>query len=209
MAEAAFLNVEVRNETGKHVTKHLRASGKIPAVLYGHGEQTVNISVSADEVNTLFREGIRIVTLKGSLNESAFIREAQWDVFGNSVLHLDFTRVTAGELIETVVMLECRGDAPGLRSGGMLEQPLQELHLKIPSTAMTDRIEVNVNSLELGDVITVAQLELPKGAESTMDPDTVVVQCVEKVEEVDEEEAVVASVEPEVIGRPAEDDEGK
>jgi large subunit ribosomal protein L25 len=208
MADAAILKVEARTETGKNKTKRLRANGKIPAVVYGHGGETVSISVPADELNTLLREGSRIVSLQGSVNEDAFIRDVQWDVYGSSVLHLDFTRVTAGESIETTVLIECRGDAPGLRAGGVVEQLLQDLEVTIPATSMTDKIEVNINALELGESITVGQLELPSGAKVDVDPETVVVQCVERVE-VEEEEVSIGPVEPEIIGRKDDEQEGE
>jgi large subunit ribosomal protein L25 len=205
MSAAEVLNVQVRDETGKRKVRRLRANGMIPAVLYGHGQQVVSLSVPADEVNAALRHGNRVVALQGGLNEQVFIREVQWDTFGHDVLHLDFTRVQAGEMLETTVLLECRGDAPGTHAGGVVEQPLHELEIRCPPEAMTDRIEVNINALELGQSITVGDLELPRGAEALAEADMVVVQCVERVEEEEESEAT-GPAEPEVIGRKEDED---
>ena len=158
MAENDVLNVQVRGETGKRQVRRLRSQGVIPAVIYGHGGESISLSVSADELNAALRHGSRIVSLKGGVDEEAFIREVQWDTYGHDVLHLDFTRVKAGELLETTVVLELRGDAPGSHTGGTVDQPLHELQILCPAGSMTDRIEVNVNSLELGDAITTASI---------------------------------------------------
>lgn len=205
MAETAELNVQVRKETGKRQVRRLRAKGLVPAVIYGHGGASISLSVSAEQVNTAIRQGSRIVALKGGLNENAFIREVQWDTYGLDVLHLDFTRVTAEEMLETTIVLECRGEAPGTRVGGTLEQPLHSMQIKCPANVMTDRIEVNVNSLELDKTITVGDLELPKGAEALLDDDVVVVQCIERAA-VEDEAVSTGPAEPEVIGRKADDD---
>ena len=107
MAETDVLDVQVRNETGKRQVRRLRAKGLIPAVIYGHGGDSISLSVSAEQVNTALRHGSRIVVLKGGVNEDAFIREVQWDTFGQDVLHLDFTRVSAGEMLETTTCAVC------------------------------------------------------------------------------------------------------
>lgn len=210
MATSDQLSVEVRKETGKRKVKRLRAAGKIPAVIYGHGEDSISLSVPLDDLNRIIGNGERIVDLTGGATGSAFIREVQWDPFGNSVLHVDFTRVSAGEMINTTVALEIRGDAPGTKMGGVVEQPLHQMELRCPPRSMTDKIAVNVNELELDQTITVGQLELPEGSEAVLDPDTVVVQCVERQAEPEEvaETAAAGPAEPEVIGEKRSDEDG-
>ena len=207
MADAEVLQVEVREDMGKRKVRRLRAGGKIPAVIYGHGEKNVSLCLAADEMQAVLRRGSRVVKLQGGLDESAFIRDVQWDTFGNAILHVDFTRVSAGETIDATVTIELRGAAPGVKAGGTVEQPLHELQIRCPSTEFVDKIEVNINALELGQTITVAQLELPKGATALADDDILVVQCVERDEAPEEDIAPVGSAEPEVIGRKAEDDD--
>ena len=207
MADAEVLQVEVREDMGKRKVRRLRAGGKIPAVIYGHGEKNVSLCLAADEMQAVLRRGSRVVKLQGGLDESAFIRDVQWDTFGNAILHVDFTRVSAGETIDATVTIELRGAAPGVKAGGTVEQPLHELQIRCPSTEFVDKIEVNINALELGQTITVAQLELPKGATALADDDILVVQCVERDDAPEEDIAPVGSAEPEVIGRKAEDDD--
>lgn len=209
MATAQEVKVEVRSETGKRKVKRIRAEGKVPAVIYGHGEESVSLSVPADEIGRIINHGERIVSLTGGVTSDAFIREVQWDVFGSHVIHIDFTRVAAGELLDTTISIGTRGVAPGTKVGGTVEQPLQEMAIKLPPRSMTDHIEVVINELGMDEKITLADIDLPDGAVYDLDPSTVVVQCIEKVEKVEEEETAVGDMgaEPEVIGE-KKDDEG-
>jgi large subunit ribosomal protein L25 len=188
----------------------MRSAGRIPAVVYGHGRESISLSLRADEVAAALRRGVKLVQLKGGVTDDAVIRQIQWDNLGVDVLHLDFTRVSAHESIETRVTVECRGDAPGTHAGGILEQPLHEIHILCPVTAIPDRLTVNVNSLGLNGSITAGDLDLPEGAKLLTSPTAVVVQCVQRVEL--EEEVVAAPAEPgepEVIGRRAEEGESE
>lgn len=202
------LNVQIRDTRGKRNARRMRADGHIPAVLYGHGEKNVSLAVASIEFATVLRHGSKVVELKGAVNESVLIREIQWDTFGTEVLHLDLTRVSAGESVETTVSLELRGDAPGTHEGGILQNPIHELHIECPVTVIPDKISVNVNSLQLGDSILAGELSLPEGARLLMDPDTAVVLCVQPAAEVDEEAVPAEGQEPEVIGR-KEEEEGE
>jgi large subunit ribosomal protein L25 len=204
---AEQLNVEIRPTRGKRANRRLRAGGAIPAVLYGHGEKTVSLSVPAHDLEAAIRHGSRLVTLSGAVKQQAFIREVQWDTWGTNVLHVDFTRVSAHEIIEVQVPVELRGEAPGLKEGGVVEQPVHEIAIECEASDVPEKIEVNINTLELGGSITADQLELSKTAKALCGPDTVIVQCTLPAAVPEEEEVVAAEegeAEPEVIGRPAE-----
>ncbi len=205
---AEELVVQIREEHGKRRNRRMRNSGTIPAVLYGHGEKTLSLSVGADAFDTVLRHGARMVALSGGVRESALIREVQWDTWGNEVLHVDFTRVSAHEKVEVRVALELRGEAPGMHEGGNVEQLLHELDILCPAAQVPEKIEVRVNDLNVGDSISVSELELPSGASLITPPEEVVVHCVEPVEMPEEEEegAEAVSGEPEVIGEKEEEE---
>ena len=76
----------------------------------------------ADELETALRHGSRLVSLTGAVNESAFIRELQWDTWGTHIVHVDFTRISEHEIVEVRVPVELRGEAPGVREGGVVVQ---------------------------------------------------------------------------------------
>lgn len=207
---AEVLNVSKRETRGTSRARRLRASGVIPAVLYGHGQESLSLSVPADEIQSVIRHGSHIVDLKGAVSESALIREVQWDPFGMNVLHIDLTRVKAGELVELTVPVELRGDAPGVKQGGIVKQQLHKIDISCPVTSVPDKLVVSVNELGLSESITAAQLELPEGGKLVTDPDAVVVQCEEAAPEVEVEEAAPGeAAEPEVIGRKEESEEGE
>jgi large subunit ribosomal protein L25 len=203
---AEVLNVEVRKEAGKRHAQRLRKNGVIPAVLYGHGEQTVSLAVPREQFSAALRHGSRLVELKGGANESALIRDLQWDIYGTVVLHIDFARVSADERIEVKVPVELRGQAPGVRAGGVIQHLVHEIEIECLATAIPDKIQLNINHLELKGSITVGQLELPQGVKLLSEPDAIAVQCVEPAVEEEVEAAPTEGAEPEVIGRKAEEE---
>lgn len=201
------LNVKVREELGTNRVKHLRRAGKIPAVLYGHGEANLNLTVPATELEMAIRHGSQVVQLQGDISENALIRDVQWCAFGIDVLHVDLTRVSRGERVEITVSLEVRGEAPGTKAGGVLAHVTHELAISCPAMSVPESIEVNINALELNESLTVADLELPEGVQAMTPAETVVVQVNEAAPEVEEEAAASLPGEPEVIGRKS-DEEG-
>ena len=200
------ISVEKRETTGTLRIRRLRNSGKIPAVLYGHGEDTIMLSVNGKDVNNAIRLGHHVVKLSGAVSASALIKEIQWDALGSDVMHLDFTRIDEGEAVTVTLPIELKGNAPGTKSGGTLRYLTHELEITCPSNVLPDRLEVSINHLELDQSITAGQIELPQGAFLTSSPDEIVCQCV-IVEALEEEEDAAEIAEPEVIGRKAEDEE--
>ena len=203
---AEQLAVLSRSQGGKHVNRRLRSAGQIPAILYGHGEENVCLAVPTDALEAALRHGSRLVTLTGAVHESAFIRQLQWDPYGTHVLHVDFTRVSAHELVKVTVVVELRGEAPGLREGGVVDQLLQSVQIECPAGSIPDKLYVNINHLKLNESIKLAQLELPERSKAFGDPETIVVQCIVPVEKPEGEEAAAAPGEPEIIGAKKEEE---
>jgi len=202
-----LFNVEVRQTRGKHNARRLRKAGSIPAVLYGHGQENVCLVVPAEQFEAAVRHGSRLVSLTGAVNESAFIRELQWDTWGTHVLHVDFTRVSEHEAVQVQTAVELRGEAPGLKEGGLLEQLIHGVELECPASAIPEKLDLSVNNLKLGQSITVAELELPQGARVLADPEAVVVHCVVPAKVPEEEVAEAVPGEPELIGAKEEEKE--
>lgn len=203
---AEVLNVQLRQTRGKKNARRLRHAGMVPAVLYGHREATVALAVPSEQLDAAVRHGSRLVELSGEVQQQAFVRELQWDPWGTHVLHADFTRVSAHEKVEVEVPVELRGEAPGLKEGGIVEHLLHQIEIECEATAIPEKIQVSINHLNLGDAITVGDLKLPPGVTVLTDPESLVVQCVAPAVEVAEAEAE-AEAEPEVIGRKKEEEE--
>jgi len=206
---AQELIVELRQNRGRHHNRRLRKAGRIPGVLYGHGKENFSLAVPAESLSALVQRGNRLVTLCGAVNESAFIRDVQWDVWGMHVLHVDFTRISEHEKVKVQIAVEIRGEAPGVREGGVVEQLIHQVEIECPASAIPEKVLVNINQLKLHDSITVAHLGLPEGAVVLGDPAAVVVHCVEPVEVPEVEVVEAAAGEPEVIGEDKEKQEAE
>ena len=202
---ADILNCEERTLTGSRNMRRLRASGYVPAILYGRGEP-VSLQVARRDIDQVVHHGSHVVTLGGAMNESALIKEVQWDAFGDHILHVDFYRIKAGEVVDLEVTVTLVGEAPGTHSGGVVRHLLHEIEIKCPADKMPDHLELRINDLELGQALTAADVPLPEGASLVTPSDQIVVQCVE-AQEAEETEATEGPAEPEVIGKRESDDE--
>jgi large subunit ribosomal protein L25 len=205
------LHVEVRQQRGSRAARKLRETGRIPAVLYGHGEDNVAITVPHEELEAAVRHRTHLVNLEGGLTESALIQSIQWDTFGAEILHADFYRVRKGEKHEAVVAIQLRGEAPGAKEGGVVQQVLHEVEIMCPVESIPDVFEISVNDLHLHQQITAGQLKLPEGASLITPAEAVVVHVIDATRvagAIDETAALAGeSAEPEVIGRKKEEGE--
>jgi large subunit ribosomal protein L25 len=204
------LHVEIRPERGTRAARKLRTAGRIPAVLYGHGEESISLSIPHEELETAVRHRSHMVNLEGGVSESALIQSLQWDTFGVEILHADLFRVRKGEKHEATVAVQLRGDAPGAKEGGIVQLLVHEVEIMCPVESIPDVFEVSVNELHLDQEITAGQLKLPEGASLITPEDEVVVHCIdaERIAAPPEEEEIAGEAEPEVIRR-KEEEEGE
>lgn len=201
------LQVKLRQLSGSRRMRRLRDQGVVPAVLYGHKQSNVNLEITSDQVRAAVRHGARLVNLAGDVQETALIRQVQWDAFGVEVLHLDLTRVSSDETVELVLPIHLKGTAAGTREGGVVEHIKHEVKILCPVVSIPEHLTLNVNNLHVGQSLTLADLPLPDGAKLLTDAGEVVVMCVTPVE-VDETAATAEPGEPEVIGRKKDEEEG-
>jgi large subunit ribosomal protein L25 len=186
MADAVKIAVEARDPqknkgTGSRVARRLRAEGKIPAIIYGHKQAAVPISLARDAVWEMIKKSTHLAEL--SLNgttETVLVRDVQWDYLGKEIIHLDFARVSAEETIETEVRLDIRGTAPGVSEGGVLEQPVHAVEVTCRANAIPDSIRIDVSQLHLNQAIHVRELVLPEGVTVNADADLVLVHVVSR-----------------------------
>lgn len=197
------LEVMPRDLTGTKDCRRLRRQGLVPAVLYGHGEECVNLVAKREAIEAVVRHGSMFIELHGAVTSGAVIRELQWDTFGTRPLHIDFLRASKTERVHVKVPVDMKGEAPGHRNGGVVTLVVHELELECTPDAIPDHLHAVINQLEIGGSVKVRDLQLPPEARVIADPDDVLVTCVkpgEKAEETSE------AAEPEVIGRkPAEE----
>jgi large subunit ribosomal protein L25 len=202
------LRVEKRDTRGKRMARQLRGDGLVPAVLYGHKQSTLSLSIAKEDIESAVRRRAHLVQLTGFVAESALLKEIQWDTFGTRILHVDLTRVDAHEMVEVDLEVYLRGQAPGTNQGGMVEQQARSITIECPAISIPESLIVQINHLEIGGSITADGLELPPGARLITPGDTVIVTCVTPLQMEEEVTQPAGEAEPEVIGRkPAEPSE--
>ena len=210
MAVTATLGARTRAETGKSNNRKLRASGRIPAVLYGHGEETRPVSIDAHELELLFSrihvESTLIdVAIEGDRAPvKALVREVQRHAVRDAVTHVDFYIIHAGETLTVDVPLRIQGTAPGVRIGGLLQQTLDTVEVRCLPDQIPEQIDVDISVLEIGDSIHVRDLAVPEGVEVLVDGDRTVCSVVPPTVTAETAAVEAATGEPEVIGRAKE-----
>jgi large subunit ribosomal protein L25 len=212
MADTFVLKTETRKERGSHQTAKLRKTGKVPAVVYGHKEETLSVSVPHEDVAHMLRLGAPVVDIQTPKGvEKAQIMELQWDHLGKEVLHVDFKRVSADERIQTDVHIEIRGTAPGIAEGGVLDQPLHSLRIECPAIAVPKSIRVTISELKIEDSIKVKDVKLPDDCKVLDDPEAIIIHVTRPALEAaaPAAEAAAGAAEPEVITARKKEEEGE
>jgi large subunit ribosomal protein L25 len=207
MADAVKIQVEARDPaknkgTGTRVARRLRKQGRIPAIIYGHKQTPVPISLSRESVWEMIKKSTHLAELcYGETSQTVLVRDVQWDHLGKEIVHLDFARVSADESIETTVRLEIRGVAPGTAGGGTLEVVNHELRVTCRASAIPDSIKVDVSHLGVDQGIHVKDLKLPPDVTVDADPELLLVHVVTRAPEAVEAPVVEAesATQPEVI----------
>jgi large subunit ribosomal protein L25 len=203
-----LLHVDERKSRGKRNNLRLRRHGRLPAVLYGHGEAPVSLELAADELEASLRHGAKVLDLEGAATGKALLHEVQWDTFFQHVLHVDLLRVMAGEKVTIDVPVELRGEAPGVLNGGIIEQILHSVEIEVPLDVVPEKLHLNINRLEIGGELAIKDIiDLPPGATVLADADETIVHCIMPAADEAEEAAEAATAEPEVISKGKEEDE--
>ena len=205
MTESAKIRVEPRDPaknkgTGSRVARRLRKTGRIPAVIYGHKQAVVPISLGRDDVWRMIKTPGHLADLDvGGSTETVLIRDVQWDHLGKEILHLDFSRVSAEEIIETEVALELRGQAAGVADGGILEHLVHSLSINCRAGAIPDSIKVDISNYRSIEGIHVRDLILPPDVTVNADPDLLLVHVVVRGTQEEATRRGESPTQPEVI----------
>jgi len=180
MAETK-LKAELRTETGKGPAHRLRASGRVPAVLYGHGMEPVSLSVSGLDLIHLFRQAgaNALVDLQVDGDEHlAIARDVQRDHLHGRYIHLDFLAIRRDEKISVSVAVHEVGESIGVSEGGVVEHHLREIELECLPADVPERIEVDITHMRLGDMVHVGEIPPPSGSTFLTAPETPVLSII-------------------------------
>ena len=176
------LVAENRSDAGKGAARRLRASGRVPAVLYGHGANPQHLSVDARQFGQALRTDAGVNVLMelevGGDRHLALAKEIQRHPVKGSLIHVDFIQVRRGEKVHVSVPVHLVGEAPGVREGGIADQDLYQVNVEAEVTNVPEEVQADVSSLDVGDVLRVADLTVPEGAVILDDPEASVVSVV-------------------------------
>jgi len=176
------LVAERRNDGGKGVARKLRAAGRVPAVFYGHDQETTPISVDAREMgHMLHTSGGSNVLLDLMLDGKPYLampREIQRDHIHNKLIHIDFLAVSRTETITVDVPVVEVGDSLGVKEGGVVEHHLRDLHIESLPQDVPEHIEVDITELNIGDMIHVRDVVVPEGVTILTNPDDAVLSVI-------------------------------
>jgi large subunit ribosomal protein L25 len=214
MKETVTLSAERRQDTGKGAARKLRAGGRIPAVIYGHGREPESLSLSHAELDKVLHQiagGSTIIDLNvEGTSVQTLIREVQRHPTRKAVHHVDFYEVHAGERLTLDVPIALAGSPDGVRNGGgVLEQFLREITIEVLPRDIPERVEVDVTDLKIANSLHVSDLQI-ENAKILTDPKTTICTVVpprveaEPVAAFEEEEE---AVEPELIRKSRAEEE--
>lgn len=205
------LSVERRERLGTTGSHALRAAGKIPAVLYGHGAAAEHIALDAHAFAELLHRSGRntIITLTegGRKRQTAMVREIQYHPVSRRAVHADLQRVSADETIAAKLGIVTVGVAEGVRNAGaVMDVIAHEVEIEGPASRIPEHLEIDVTALGVHDHVTAGDIPLPDGFKLVTPAETIVVTIEPSRTARELEEAAAGpegAAEPEVIGATA------
>ncbi|MBQ6779911.1 MAG: 50S ribosomal protein L25 [Treponema sp.] len=159
------IDAKARTETGKKIAKQLRANGRIPAVMYDEAGKATSLDVDSAQFNKVWRAitATTLVTLNADgKSYDAFIRDTEYDIKTDSVLHADFLVVTNKKPVVRTFKLHYSGTPAGVLKGGFMVKHIPEIKVKSLPKDMPARVTVDVSSVNIGEALLVKDLDLGK-----------------------------------------------
>ncbi len=209
------IEAQLRNPGGKNANKRLRKSGKIPAVIYGPGKQPIVVSVNPVEVKAILhsergKNTIFAVSVDGSEQNNAMVKDYQLDPVHGNLIHADFLEIAMDRLLELTVNIEIVGEAEGVKlDGGIMDFVTRSIEVECLPADIPESIKVDVTGLKINDYIRVKNIQSDAKVKILTDPEVVVVTIVPPIkEEVPVEAAPTEAAEPEVIKKGKAVEEG-
>jgi large subunit ribosomal protein L25 len=159
-----ILNASVRDGVGKGFARRLRAAGKIPAAVYGEGQDPVAVAVNAREIAQILRSetghnSIFNLVVGDAAPTTVIIKDWYVDPIKGKLLHADLMRLSLTETTRVKVSIEAVGEPIGVKmESGILDLGLREVEVECLPADIPDHLQLDVSGLGLGDHLTVADL---------------------------------------------------
>lgn len=181
------LNVELRSQTGKNISRKLRTAGRIPAIVYGKGFPSTPVSIDQRELNRILeRTDSSLIALKGTdtLDGAVVIvAEVLRNPIKGTLRHIDLHKVNMEEKVKVEVKIRLKGTAKGVKDGGMLEFVKHTVEVECLPALIPAHIDVDITALTIGHSIHLAEVTLPANVKLLDDPKTSIVSILGKNKE--------------------------
>ncbi len=173
MADTNVLIAELRDDVGKGASRRLRRQGKIPAVLYGGRKDPVTLSLEHDPLvhaaqNESFFSSILEIKVADGRRQKVVVRDMHHHPFKHQIMHLDFMRVSAKEVLRIHVPIHFDGEEEspaGKTSGVVIQHQVTEVEIAALPENLPEYLTVDLSALDAGDAVMLSDIVLPKGIE--------------------------------------------
>jgi large subunit ribosomal protein L25 len=173
MADDNKLVAEARTSFGKGAARKIRATGKIPAVIYGHGTEPQHVTLPSHEVGLILRKANAVLDLDiNGKSQLALVKDVQKDPVKQIIEHLDLVIVRKGEKVTIDIPVRVEGEP---QPGVTVNVDANTLSIEAEATNIPEFLIVNIEGLGEGTHITAADIELPAGSSLISEPDLLVV----------------------------------
>lgn len=193
------MTAEQRSTHMKSELRSLRASGKVPGVVYGKQfASPASIAIPEKELLHLLRthpNAVLDLDIPGTGTQSVMIAEVQREKLSHKLLHVDFHQINMNEEVTAHVRVDLVGDAQGEREGGILQALLHELEIRTLPANIPDSISVDVTGMEMGGSLLVSDVSVPSGITIVTDHSAVLVTVLVPQKDLTAEEAEAQEVE--------------
>jgi len=199
------IEAQPRLSGSKNVNRRLRASGKIPAVIYGPGKQPVVISIDPNDVKAILhsdagRNTIVNASVDGSEHNNAMLKDYQLDPVRGNLIHADFLEIAMDRLLELTVSIDLIGEPEGVKiGGGIMDFVTRSVEVECLPSDIPESIKADVSALKINDYVRVKNLQTDAKVKIISDPEVVIVTVVPPTKEEVPVEEVVEAAEPELI----------
>lgn len=191
-----FIQLNKRTGETKSQRNQARQQGRIPAVLYGIGKDTLNLEVNEKELLDILKKNPRAI-LQGKTADDKMmpivVQNIQKDSLSGKIRHIDFQHVNMNISMDSKVTIHFAGEAIGIKSGGVLQVELYEVEVRCMPDILPTSMEVDISGLDAGDQLLVSDLIFQDGIEVLTDPSTVMIQIKVVHDEVEEAPAVTTA----------------
>ena len=174
MSENAELQAQARERVGKGASRELRRQDMVPAVIYGGKEPPLSIALPAKETSLAIYGGGFMTTLYDIVVDGkkhrVLAKDYQLHPVKDYPMHVDFARVAKGASVTVEIPLHIIGEEEcvGLREGGVLNVVRHTVEVDVPADSIPEHLTVDISAAEIGDVVHISAVDLPKGVVPTI-----------------------------------------